>query len=76
MKILSWNIRGLNAKRKQVLLKERIKKEQPDILLLQETKCAGVEAHATLQRCWTQAHHVDVDARGEARGLAMLDSTK
>jgi exonuclease III len=72
MKILSWNIRGLNAKRKQVFLKERIKKEQPDILLLQEMKCAGVEAHTTLQRCWTQAQHVEVDARGAAGGLAML----
>jgi len=32
----------------------------------------GVEAHTTLQRCWTQAQHVDVDARGATGGLAML----
>jgi exonuclease III len=49
MKILSWNIRGLNTRRKQTLLKDRIKKEQPDILLLQEKKCAGMEAQTTLQ---------------------------
>jgi exonuclease III len=72
MKILSWNIRGLNAKRKQAFLKDRIKKDQPDILLLQEMKCAGVEANITLQRCWKQAQYVEVDARGVAGGFAML----
>jgi exonuclease III len=54
------------------LLKDRIRKEQPDILLLQETKCAGTEAQTTLQRCWTQAKHVAVDANGAAGGLALL----
>jgi hypothetical protein len=34
MNMVSWNIRDLNAKIKQGFLKERIKKEQPDILLL------------------------------------------
>jgi hypothetical protein len=72
MNILSWNIWGLNAKIKQGFLKERINKEQPDILLLQETKCAGEEAHSTLQKCWKQAQHVEVYARGAVGGLAML----
>jgi hypothetical protein len=72
MKILSWNIRGLNAKSKQDLLKDRIKKDQPDILLLQETKCAGIEANITIQRCWKQAQYVEVDARGAAGGFAIL----
>jgi exonuclease III len=72
MKMLSWNIRGLNAKNKQGFLKERIKKEQPDILLLQETKCAGEEAFSTLQKCWKQDQHVGVDGRGAEGGLAML----
>jgi hypothetical protein len=71
MNILYWKIRCLNAKRKQVFLKERIKKEQQDILLLQEMKCAGLE-ETTLQRCWTQAQNVDVDARGVAGGILML----
>jgi exonuclease III len=72
MKILSWNIRGLNAKRKQDFLKDRIKKDQPDILLLQETKCAGIEANITIQRCWKQAQYVEVDANGAAGGFAIL----
>ena len=72
MKILSWNIRGLNAKSKQALLKERIKKDQPDILLLQETKRAWVETNSTLHKCWKWAQYVEVDARGVDGGLAML----
>ena len=72
MKMLSWNIRGLNAKSKQVFLRERIKKEQSDILLLQETECAGEEAYFTLQKCWKQSHHVEINAKGAAGGLAML----
>jgi len=72
MKMLSWNIRGLNAKSKQSFLRERIKKEHPDILFLQEIKCAGEEAFSTLQKCWKQAHHVEVDARGATGGLAMI----
>jgi hypothetical protein len=55
MKIISWNIRGLNAKRKQDFLKDRIKKDQPDILLLREMKCIGIEENITIQRCWKQA---------------------
>jgi len=68
MKIISWNIRGFNAKRKQGFLKERIRKHQPDIFLLQETKCAGEEGSSTLQKCWKQAQQVAVDSRGAAGG--------
>jgi exonuclease III len=54
------------------MLRERIKKDQPDILILQETKCAGEEASSMLQKCWKQANHVEIDAKGVAGGLAML----
>jgi hypothetical protein len=47
-------------------------KEQPNILLLQETKCAGKEALHILQNCWKQANQVEVDAKGTTVGLAML----
>jgi exonuclease III len=72
MKMLSWNIRGLNARSKQGLLRERIMKEQPDILLLQETKCAGEEASQILKKCWKQANLVEIDAKGAAGGLVVL----
>jgi hypothetical protein len=44
-------------------------KEQPDILLLQETKCAGEEASQILKKCWKQGNLVEIDAKGVVRGL-------
>jgi len=38
MIVTSWNIRGLNSKGKQRYLKERIKKDKPSIMIIQETK--------------------------------------
>jgi endonuclease/exonuclease/phosphatase family metal-dependent hydrolase len=43
MKIISWNIRGLNGHSKQKLLWDIIIAEKPDIMMLQETKCATEE---------------------------------
>jgi len=39
MKLISWNIRGLNNPRKDRLLKNMLMQEKPNILFLQETKC-------------------------------------
>jgi hypothetical protein len=47
-------------------------KEQPDILLLQETKCAGDEATQILTKCWKQEKIAEVDAKGTTGGLAIL----
>jgi hypothetical protein len=62
----------INARSNQCPLQERIMKEQPDILLLQETKCVGEEASQILTKCWKQAKMVEVDAKGAARGLIVL----
>jgi exonuclease III len=51
MKIITWNIRGLNGRSKQRILRNCVKSEDPDILLLQETKCAGI---------WQKKHSKDV----------------
>jgi exonuclease III len=59
-------------KANKVCFKERIKKEQPDILLLQETKCAGEEASPLFKNVGSKPNHVEVDAKGAAGGLAML----
>ncbi|MBR3180819.1 exodeoxyribonuclease III [Candidatus Saccharibacteria bacterium] len=39
MKLFSWNINGLRAVLRKGALQEFVKKEQPDILCLQEIKC-------------------------------------
>ena len=38
MKLISWNIRGLNGAHKQELIRNLIRDQRPDILLIQETK--------------------------------------
>jgi len=38
MIVTRWNMRGLNSKGKQRYLKERVKKDKPSIMIIQETK--------------------------------------
>lgn len=38
MKVISWNIRGLNGLNKQDILRNLIRDQNPDIILVQETK--------------------------------------
>jgi exonuclease III len=53
MNIISWNVRGLNGRTKKRVLRNNIMAENPDILLLQETKCVDAIAENTFLRCWT-----------------------
>jgi exonuclease III len=72
MKIISWNIRGLNGRSKQKLLREIIIAEKPDIMMLQETKCATEEMDKLLPSCWKQGKGIYTDATGTTGGLALL----
>jgi exonuclease III len=75
MKIITWNIRGLNGRSKQKLLRDLILAEKPDILLLQETKCTSEDMDKLLPYCWKQGKAVSIDATGTAGGLAILWNT-
>jgi hypothetical protein len=68
MKLISWNIRGLNGRSKQRLLRERIIAEQPNIMFLQETKCAMEEMDRVLSCCWKQGKMICNDVMGSVRG--------
>jgi exonuclease III len=72
MKVLTWNIRGLNGRSKQRILQNCIKMEDPDILLLQETKCTGKIAEEIFKRCWHTCDSYHTDSKGVAGGLAIL----
>jgi exonuclease III len=72
MKIISWNIRGLNGRSKQKLLREMIIAETPDIVLLQETKCTSEDLNRLLPYCWKLGKAVSIDATGTAGGVAIL----
>jgi endonuclease/exonuclease/phosphatase family metal-dependent hydrolase len=51
MKIISWNIRGLNGRSKKKMLRDLILAEKPDIVLLQETKCTSEDIDRLLPYC-------------------------
>jgi exonuclease III len=72
MKIITWNIRGLNGRSKQRILRDCIMAEKPDILLLQETKCRGAEAETISQRIWRECNSITTDSIGASGGLAIL----
>jgi exonuclease III len=72
MKIITWNIRGLNGRSKQRILQDCIIAEKPNILLLQETKCKGAEVETIFQRIWRECTSITTDSIGASRGLAIL----
>ena len=72
MNIITWNIRGLNDKSKQIIFRDCIKAESPDILMLQETKCAGMEAETIFQHIWKGCNCIQIDSLGASGGLAIL----
>ena len=72
MKIITWNIRGLNGRSKQRILRDCIIAEKPDILLLQETKCRGAEAETIFQCIWRECNSITTDSTGASGGLAIL----
>eukprot|EP00253_Pinus_taeda_P019122 PITA_19122 len=72
MKLISWNIRGLNCPRKGKLLKNLIMEEKPKILFLQETKCNSTILEKIAAKAWPGGLVTAVDAQGASGGLAIL----
>lgn len=72
IKIVSWNVRGLNAKEKRVLVRHEIKKEKPHILCLQETKWAVQNARYIKESVGAKLDsHALVLAEGTAGGILL-----
>jgi exonuclease III len=44
MKVVSWNCRGMGEREKKEAMGKLIKSENPQIILIQETKMQGTEA--------------------------------
>lgn len=72
MKLLSWNIRGLNSQGKQRYLKEKIKNKKPQIILIQETKVLAVKLESILQSFKPHYEAMVIDARDTADGIAII----
>lgn len=52
MKILSWNTRGLREKSKTMAVKRSLKRLNPDLVLIQETKKKNIDA-AFIKELWS-----------------------
>jgi exonuclease III len=72
VKIITWNIRGLNGISKQRILWNNILPENLDILLIHETKCVEEETKEIFQRCWRHCNSIHTDSNGATWGLAIL----
>lgn len=72
MIITSWNIRGLNSKGKQRYLRDRLKKDKPSIMIIQETKISTQKMEEIMRRFNTHYEIMGQDAAGNAGGLAVL----
>ena len=72
MKLISWNIRGLNSPKKGKLLKNLIMEEKPTIMFLQETKCNSKILEKIAATAWPGGQVTTVDAQGASGGLAIL----
>eukprot|EP00253_Pinus_taeda_P033576 PITA_33576 len=68
MIITSWNIRGLNSKGKQRYLKERLKKDKPSIMIIQETKMKQQQIQVILDKSKSKFEVMAQDAEGSAGG--------
>src|SRR5271168_395039 len=76
MKLVSWNVRGLNSPGKSRMLKNMIKMEKPQMCFLQETKCNNSTLERILSKAWPGCRSVVVDALGASGGLAIAWNTQ
>ena len=72
MIITTWNIRGLNIKGKQRYLKDRLKRDKPSIMIIQETKISEQKLKEIMQEFQPHYETMGQDAIGSAAGLAIL----
>ena len=76
MKVVSWNYRGLGGENKVEAIRNIIKYEWPNILLLQETKMSDVEVLMLSQHFWTTSQGIAVSSKGASRGIANFFASK
>ena len=72
MQMISWNCRGLGNPNKAEAIKDLLKIETADILMLQETKVEGEALLNISVNKWKFASGKAVSARGTAGGLGTL----
>lgn len=72
MIITSWNISGLNSKGKKRNLVERLRKEKPELMLLQQTKILERKMDEIPNKIKSKYECMSIDVKGSAGGIAIL----
>lgn len=72
MNCISWNIRGLDCPRKKRFMKNILITDQPDILLIQETRLDMDNLTLLQKSCFKQYNYIVSLATGSARGIMTL----
>jgi exonuclease III len=72
MKIITWNIRGLNIPRKQRILKNRMRKEQSNLCFIQETKYIVDRMETISKKQWSNYKTLVVEGQRMAGGILTL----
>ena len=72
MKLVSWNCRGLGNPSRIEAVRDLLKAEPSDILMLQETKIEGQTLLELGRTKWNKKAGKAVSARGTSGGLATL----
>ena len=71
MKIITWNIIGINGPHKTIIFK-KIEKEKPTLMLVQETKCFESHLIRVGRKSCRNCEGIGIDAAGEVGGLGIL----
>ena len=71
MKIISWNVRGINASNKRQRIKQVLDSLQPDIILLQETKLSQGNFDNSVAK-WKKWNSYHVQGVGALGGIVVL----
>ncbi|XP_070007559.1 uncharacterized protein [Nicotiana sylvestris] len=73
IKVISWNVRGLNDKKKREIIKSQVQNWRADIICMQETKVEGDIEEIIRQICggrWVR--YASLEASGTRGGILML----
>ena len=70
MQFVSWNCRGLGSKSKGEEIKDLVRMNSPEILMIQETKMEAPETIQASKKFWKKGEGRAVSARGASGGLA------
>ena len=72
MKLLSWNTRGINSLRKMKIIYQKIKRTNPAIVFLHETKCQANFIQDRMSKIWAHCETMGIDSKGFSGGLCIL----